>query len=335
MTMTSLKPLISVVVPIYNVEKCIEATLQSIKEQTHANIEVIMVDDGSTDSSGKICDTWSQYDERFVAVHKQNGGLSSARNKGIESSHGEYVSFVDGDDLLDPKALESLLSALQRTSSDVAIGSLQKLQEGTSAFKNDSSISWHTMSAKECIEKLLFCNGISMSACGKLYRSSIWQHHRFPEGSYYEDVATIPILLAACGQVCVTETALYGYVARRGSITGTGSLTEKKYLDAKSELEKLEHYLLNSTSVSQNAIEFFLVFTWLRLFRYLPQQDCFIDQREYKIMKRDLRKKAARWAREKHTTRMNRIRLLLFSISPTLYESVFRLYANTSRMNVV
>lgn len=333
--MAGRESLISVIVPIYNVEKCIEATLQSIKTQTHANIEVVMVDDGSTDASGEICDAWANRDSRFVALHKANGGLSSARNVGIESSHGEYITFVDGDDLLDPKALGILLDAIQRTSSDVAVGSLQKLREGTSSFKNNSTIAWDAMSSKDCIEKLLFCNGISMSACGKLYRSSMWRHHRFPEGSYYEDVATIPILLAACGRICVIETALYGYVTRRGSITGTGSMTEKKYLDAKSELGKLEYHLLNLTSVSQDAIEFFSAFTWLSLFRYLSKRNRFIDPREYTTMRRDLRKKTARWVRERRTTRVNRMRLLLFSISPTMYEAVFRLYAGISRMNVV
>ena len=329
------EPLISVIVPVYNVEKCIEATLLSIEEQTYSNIEVVLVDDGSTDSSGKICDAWASQDGRFAVVHKQNGGLSSARNAGLERARGQYISFVDGDDLLDSRALESLLAALIQTSSDVAIGSLQKLREGTRTFETDYTDAWEVIDSEECLKRLLFCNGISVSACGKLYSSTIWSDNRFPDGSYYEDIATIPISLASCKRICTTDTAVYGYVTRSGSITGTGSLSEKKYHDAQSELKRLEYFLQTKTVSLKDATNYFLTFTWLRLFRYIPRQDGFIDSDEYKRMQNNLRKKASMLIMEKRSTRMNRMRLLLFSISPALYELVFRLYSHVFRLNVI
>ena len=333
--MTSTGPLVSVIVPVYNVEHCIESTLRSIEAQTYSNTEIILVDDGSTDLSGQICEKWAHRNAKFKVVHKSNAGLSSARNTGINLAQGEYISFVDGDDLLDPKALEYLLDALLRTSSDVAIGSLQKLCEGTDSFENNRNASWRTFSARECLEKLLFCNGISVSACGKLFRSAIWKDIKFPVGSYYEDIATIPIALASCNLICATDFALYGYVTRSGSITGSTSLSEKKYFDFCSELNRLQDALKKKRVGSNDAIGFFSTFTWLRLFRYLPRRSDYLDPENYIIIKSKLRKNSSIWATDKRTTCINRIRLLLFSISPALYEFVFCLYAKIVKLNVV
>ena len=318
--------MVSIVVPVYNVEECLESTLCSIQEQSVANFEAVLIDDGSTDSSGEICDTWAKVDERFIAVHKENGGLSSARNVGIDSARGEYIFFVDGDDRLVPKALEALLDALRQTSSDVAIGSLERLRAGTTSYKNDKRGRVEPMTAGECLERLLFCNGVSMSACGKLYRSKAWQSQRFPEGSYYEDMATIPMAIASCERICVVESALYGYVTRVGSITGTGVLSEKKYKDAQIELEKLERFIADSGVVSPDAMGFFMTFTWLRLLRYLPKGDSFLDAGERRLLERRVQSEAAKWRGERKTSCPNRARLALFSLSPSLYELAFRLY---------
>ena len=326
-------PLISVIVPVYNVEDCLENTLRSLQNQTYKAIEVLLVDDGSSDSSGMICDSWASSDERFKVIHKANGGLSSARNTGINEASGAYISFVDGDDLLSPKAIEALYGGIVRTNSSLCVGALRKLKGGTKTYVNDEPVVYEAISTQTCLERLLFCNGISASACGKLYRADIWRELRFPEGSYYEDIATIPMSIAACDCVASTNYACYGYVTRRGSITGSSTITKKKLDDARSELTKLKCFVSDSKLASSDAIDHFVSFALLRIHRYIVNTDI-LPKDEIRKLTVKIRKEACRWRFDNRLRTVNRARFFIFSISPKLYESVFKAYASVSKLNV-
>ena len=117
-------PKISVIVPVYKVEKYLNKCVDSIVNQTFTDIEIILVDDGSPDNSGKMCDDWSQKDRRIRVIHKENGGLSDARNRGIQESSGEYIIFIDSDDFIEPKMLEVLYNLATDHDADVAISGL-------------------------------------------------------------------------------------------------------------------------------------------------------------------------------------------------------------------
>ena len=132
--------LISVIVPVYNVEKYLPQCLNSIINQTYKNIEVVLVDDGSTDDSGNICEEYKKNDERIIVVHQKNSGLSAARNVGIEISTGEYITFIDSDDYISPDYIENLYSALEQYSADIAICDLKKVSEKVELWDIDYKV---------------------------------------------------------------------------------------------------------------------------------------------------------------------------------------------------
>ena len=123
-----MEDLISVIVPIYNIEPYVNRCVESVVKQTYSNLEIILVDDGSEDNSPSICDKWKEKDSRIVVIHKANGGLSDARNAGMKISHGKFYSFVDGDDEISPNMLVRLYKALRNTESDVSMSRIEKIE---------------------------------------------------------------------------------------------------------------------------------------------------------------------------------------------------------------
>ena len=132
--------MISILMPVYNVDKYIEKTLESIKNQTYSDFEVIMVDDGSTDSSGLICDKWAQADSRFKVIHKENAGVSAARNTALSLVKGEYIFFMDSDDIIIPETLEELLDALIKNDADISMGTFYYTDADGNPVENSTGI---------------------------------------------------------------------------------------------------------------------------------------------------------------------------------------------------
>ncbi len=208
--------LISIIVPVYNVEKYLDRCLKSIINQTYYNLQIILVDDGSTDSSGKKCDLWSKRDRRIIVIHKENGGLSSARNSGIEASLGNYIGFIDSDDWIDPKMFEVLYSNLMKFNADVS-----------------DVNSYITSSVVEYINKEERCTVIEgveilkdyivsekFSCCRKLYRKKVIGDIRFPVGKINEDIATNFLFLTGAKRLVKSSLVMYYYYRNPHSITG-------------------------------------------------------------------------------------------------------------------
>lgn len=218
-------PLISVVVPIYNVADYLDACLVSLARQTYRNIEVILVDDGSTDGSREKCLDWEKRDCRFKAVRKANSGLSDARNMGVGYSSGDYISFVDGDDIVSPCFVEAMLTAAQQCG--VAVSALahgfpffdgDELSEVESFRAKDALVGVRVEDAEHYIEKMLY-QAYETGAPFRLYERQIVEKHPFPSGLLYEDTATTYKFVAEAGSVCVLKCGkLYAYRQRRNSI---------------------------------------------------------------------------------------------------------------------
>ncbi len=207
---------ISVVIPVYNVEKYLKQCVESVLNQTYREFELILVDDGSTDNCAKMCDEIKQNDNRVKVVHKTNGGLSSARNAGIDVAKGELITFIDSDDLVSPIYLEQLLGVYKRTVCDVVVGNIAtELTNLSSVISNKNKII-----SKELALKYLLKEKISTSACGKLFVKSLFDNIRFPEGKIYEDYATIPKIFGLAKQIATVDNALYYYRSNDCSITG-------------------------------------------------------------------------------------------------------------------
>lgn len=215
--------MISVVVPIYNVDKFLEQCIESIINQTYKDIEIILVDDGSTDDSGKICDSYRAIDNRIIVIHKKNEGLSSARNAGLEVAHGEYICFIDSDDYIHIRMFEIMESYIR--SADIVIcGKRDIWGTGSNNIISESlNVDYQidTMSGERAFEHfLLEDNEGYVVAWNKLYRTRTFLLNgiRYPEGKIHEDCFTTYRLFIQSDRVVYIDIPLYNYRHRDGSI---------------------------------------------------------------------------------------------------------------------
>ena len=213
-----MKELISVVIPIYNVEKYLRRCIDSVIKQTYENLEIILVDDGSQDNCAEICDEYAINDSRIKVIHKLNGGLSDARNSGIDIASGKYITFIDSDDYVTKDYIEVLYNALKADMTDLAISSHKVIYENGTVIEKatgEKSI----LSSKEVLERILYDDGIDLSAWAKLYKIELWNDVRYPKGRLFEDSATTYKLIDKCDKVTIISKATYNYMIRNSSIT--------------------------------------------------------------------------------------------------------------------
>lgn len=213
-------PLISVIVPVYNVEKYLKRCLDSIRKQTYSNIEILLIDDGSTDQSGRICDEFAKLDSRVRVLHKNNGGLSDARNVGIEEAKGEYITFVDSDDYVDEDLIEYLYKMIERTHTEMSICTNRLYHEKTRKFQIGADDGKNeVLTAHESIKRLLYGRNFWVSAWAKLYKKDLFLNIRYPKGKLYEDTAVTYKLILKAGRVAYGRSCKYTYCVRNNSIT--------------------------------------------------------------------------------------------------------------------
>ncbi|WP_019205920.1 glycosyltransferase family 2 protein [Limosilactobacillus ingluviei] len=236
-----IQPLISVIIPIYNVEAYLERCLNAVAKQDYQNLEVILVDDGSLDDSGIIADQFAKHDSRFKVIHQENAGLSAARNHGLEVMHGEYVTFIDSDDYVTPDYISFMYQLLADTNftAPMALCSLMNVYSATGRRQNCGDGSRVVLSGKECIEKMCYHDLVDTCAYAKLCKSEMYQQVRFPEGKLFEDIATSYQLFMQAEQVACGFTAKYYYVIRDDSIVTAGFKPSK--LDLLTMTDQMAH----------------------------------------------------------------------------------------------
>lgn len=237
MQMNLKEPLISIVIPIYGVEAYLEECLDSVICQTYRKLEIILVDDGSPDRCGKIADEYALKDERFKVIHKVNGGLSDARNVGMAAATGEFLFFLDSDDIIDENAIEELYSICADNKADIAISSLynfigsdyvhdnkqnsdikQEFSKDKMMVEIDNNYNVEYMDQIYAMKRILYPGGIGHEAPGKLYRIFLWNGIQFPVGKLYEDYSTTYKVILRAEKVGVLSEPIYGYRVRSGSI---------------------------------------------------------------------------------------------------------------------
>ncbi len=212
-------PLVSIIVPIYNVEEYLQRCLDSIINQTYKTIEIILVDDGSPDKCGEMCDEFAKQDSRIIVIHKENGGLSSARNAGLDIAKGDYVMFVDSDDYVEPQFCEIPLKlALEKNVEIVSFGYNKVFEAGHRLCRktNNPRIINSSEGIREIIEKK---DIIFSFAVNKIYDKTLFSHIRYPYGKIYEDQATTYLLFHEAKEIYVSDSVLYNYVYRNSSIS--------------------------------------------------------------------------------------------------------------------
>lgn len=218
---------VSVIVPVYNVEKYLPKCIDSIMKQSYSKLDIILVDDGSTDASGAICDSYATKDSRITVLHKRNGGLSDARNHGLDKATGEYVLFVDSDDYIHPQMVAILMEALEKNAADIAVCGFREVREEETITPPDIGESEKIASAfsgNEKYEQLYFNNLQTVVAWNKLYRRHIFEKLRYPVGKLQEDEYIIHLLLYEAQKLVYIKADLYYYVQRQNSIMGKVSL---------------------------------------------------------------------------------------------------------------
>ncbi len=210
--------LISIIVPIYNVEKYLSKCIESLLNQTYTNIEILLVNDGSTDNSKKICEQFKGKDSRIKLINKENGGLSDARNKGLQKSIGKYITFVDSDDYVEKNYIETLYSLITKFNSEIAIADFRVIKGDKQKIK-EKDIKEYCITSEKAIDEMLYSDFYYISACSKLYKKELFENVEFPKGKMFEDVGTTYKLIIKANKIACTNKKIYNYVIRNNSIT--------------------------------------------------------------------------------------------------------------------
>ncbi|MBQ6774726.1 MAG: glycosyltransferase [Synergistaceae bacterium] len=214
------KPLISVIVPVYNTAKYLDKCITSIINQTYSNLEIILIDDGSTDDSPAMCDSWAEKDSRVKVIHKQNGGLSSARNAGLDIMSGEFVGFIDSDDSIAPEYYDYLHNLMTEHDADMTTCEFYRFDEKGREIKFPLMHN-ETLSGEEMLGKIVFsAPGSYINPVNKLYKAALFSELRFPEGFIHEDQFTIHHAAGSCRRVVTSDKKLYLRLLHSESIMG-------------------------------------------------------------------------------------------------------------------
>ena len=233
--------MISIVVPVYNVQNFLEKCVNSIIAQHYEDIEIILVDDGSTDSSGQMCDEFEKKDSRIRVIHKKNGGLSSARNAGIAIAKGDYIGFVDSDDFVEPEMYGTLLDAILDTGKMIAsCGQIIDLWGERTIYKHTLK-EMKIFSKQESINEMLLLNVFDVSACDKLYDKRLFETIKYPEGKISEDAAIVFDILDKSNGMVHVGKPFYHYIYRKNSISKR-TYSHKRY-DAFVNCLKTEQFI--------------------------------------------------------------------------------------------
>lgn len=214
------QPLISVILPVYNIKEYLDRCMSSLFKQSYQNLEFVIVDDGSTDGSGDLCEIFIKKDPRVKVFHKVNGGLSDARNYGIARSNGDYLTCVDPDDYVDLDYIEYLYSLIRKYRTDMAICQHRTFYDNGSV--KDLRLSGDEQLAnKDCLKRMLYHDVIDTSAWAKLYKKSLFDKVQYPKGKIFEDIGTTYALMLQCPEIAIGYEAKYNYMFHANSIVNS------------------------------------------------------------------------------------------------------------------
>ncbi|MBQ3194486.1 MAG: glycosyltransferase [Oscillospiraceae bacterium] len=289
----SRETLISVIVPVYNVERYLARCVDSILAQTYENLQIILVDDGATDASGNICDEYAAKDSRITVIHKKNGGLSSARNAGIEAARGEYLAFVDSDDWIEPEMYACLLALLKKYDAELVCAGRYDVNGTTGEKKNGLCPREEAcISGEEMVGKIFLWDGCDSSACDKLYHRSLFETFRYPEGKVCEDVPTTYRIVLQAARAVLCKRRFYNYYHRVGSISMAAAITEKTFHFSEHTASIYPYIRENYPNIEPQA-RYLRVRSLSHILLLLEQADSAVRERfclQYRRARQDLRK---------------------------------------------
>lgn len=313
--------MISIIVPVYNVQKFVKRCVESILNQTYSEIELIIVDDGSTDESGKICDELKEMDKRIRVIHQENRGLSAARNRGLVEATGEYITYIDSDDYVDTTYLEVLYKNAVRYQADIsACGYRLVWEDHTKRSIGEENSAVNQYSGLEAAREIVANNKRSMiTAWGKLYHYKLREFLLYPQGRLHEDEFVTYKVLYQAKKVVETAQPLYNYFQRGKSIMNNGY--SKRRLDKVVALKEAIGFFeeKQETELATYAIKRYLLnlqIAWYRVDKYMPEEKEILKElkQEWKTIyinhKANIRAKCSL---------IDKISILVYDISPKMY----------------
>lgn len=311
--------LISVIVPVYNIMDCLERCVKSICAQTWENLEILLVDDGSTDGTGALCDQLAKKDGRIRVFHKENGGSSSARNLGIREAKGEWLGFVDSDDWIEPQMYERLLGAALLSGASIAQASRDEIDEKGTRRPDVCAPPKEelTRSAEEFLRTLLLHEG-DCSFCTKLVKRELFAGRAFPEGKLNEDFYLLVELLGTGAAVRIVPEQLYHVFYRMGSNTRRKDKREfsRVFVDIVDNADFIEELVGKTYPALQKEAVRFGLFQRLDYLLHIPVAMMTRTDAFYRNVKRYLRAHVKDTVTNPYLTRKNKIYLLLLTAAP-------------------
>jgi len=298
--------LISIIIPVYNVELYLEKCLNSVINQSYKNIEIILINDGSTDNSGKICDEFKEKDNRIKVLHKENEGQAIARNKGIDLSNGEYIMFIDSDDFIELNMVEILYNNLINSKSDIVCCARIIEKNQKSRLVNNKGTFF--MDSKQGIERLIFQEQVDSSPCDKIYKKELFKTLRFPEGVVYEDLGLIYKLFDKADKIMHIEDALYHYnIHENSTMTTNIKKFNKKSLDELKIKEEMKEFISNKYPELKNKIEALYYMTLIDILIKCYESN--YDEKIYKKLNDEVLKNSKIISKNKQINRLSKIKL--------------------------
>lgn len=311
------KELISVIVPVYNVERYLENCIESICGQTFTDLEIILVDDGATDHSGEICDNWAQKDSRIRVIHKANGGLSDARNAGIEIANGSWYMFVDSDDTITPDTVQRLYQAATEKQCEIAVCNMVRIYDDGATEPFYSPVTeltvWEGQQRFETLKQ--------PSACNKLFRAELFENIRFPKGKFYEDTFVYHVLAHRAKRIVLTGHDGYFYLSRRESILGQPMCTDRYFDFIEAVYTRIAYLLEHQVAyyAEEACLSLYVAVSYAE--KYLPKTADNAEKRTQ--MRRWYQTAYDHLMRHPDTGLKQKLRLMLLRYCPVLHSRVY------------
>ena len=315
------KELISVIVPVYNVKPYLEKCFASIAGQNWRNLEIILVDDGSTDGSGDLCEKLAGQDSRVRVIHKKNGGLGSARNAGIDAAKGDILSFVDSDDWIEPGMYDAMTEIMHRENAQIIACGIKRVSEtGEVSYYQDNLEERAVYTREEALIELPKNERLSNSMCNKLFQRETIKCLHINERIFYEDNPFTPQCFARAERVAYTAEPFYCYFERSGSISRK-SFSVREFDRVTADRLRLEFYHEHFPQCEFAAA---IAYIGSGLKVYYQSRDC-QEARERREQLREELKRMIRSYPDLPFTEKQRAKAKLFLVSPELYTASMRL----------
>lgn len=301
------EPLVSVIIPVYNVENYLGRCVKSIVNQTYTNLEILLVDDGSTDNSGEICEQLAKTDNRIQVIHKMNGGLSDARNAALDIMQGEWVTFVDSDDWVSQDYVNCMLDMVLKNKAQIAVTLYKNVTEVKEARINQKERTVKILNNREGVKDLLYQRCFTTSAHCKMYDVTLWDKIRFPKGKLYEDVNTIYYVFKSADKITFKDRIVYFYFHRQDSIVRKNfSIQKMDYVENSREVlrdVKKSYPELENGAISR--------MVWAELHVLVQMDNCKKYSQECDELWNNIKRNRAKVLLDSHVRMKNKVVLIL------------------------